>query len=213
MEFTEFILLLEDRLKKPLPGKFAQLKMSSLAKVQKLINFQPPSDATQSSVLILFYPIEDGIGLALIQRPEYQGIHGGQISLPGGKYEESDESLIFTALREAKEEIGIDPTQIQIIGQLTELYIPPSHFLVTPVVGYQASKPTFTADPKEVARIIEIRLTDLMDEKRYQMKKMKLKLGFSLKVPTYNIDDNTIWGATAMILSELLEVIRDINGK
>ncbi len=212
MEFTEFILLLEDRLKKSLPGRPAQLKMSSMARIQELINIMPSPDARQSSVLILLYPLDGEIGLVLMLRPEYQGIHSGQISLPGGKYEESDESLVFTALREANEEIGITPSQVQIIGQLTEMYIPPSHYLVTPVVGYQATRPVFKADPKEVARIIEIRLSDLLDDKKVQLKKMKLRLGITLKVPSFFIDDNIIWGATAMILSELKEIIEEIRG-
>lgn len=213
MEFTEFILLLEDRLKKSLPGRPAQLKMSSMARIQELINIMPSPDARQSSVLILLYPLEDEIGLVLMLRPEYKGIHSGQISLPGGKYEESDESLIFTALREANEEIGIIPSRVQIIGQLTEMYIPPSHYLVTPVVGYQATRPVFTADPKEVARIIEIKLSDLMDDTKVQIKKMKLRLGITLKAPSFFIDDNIIWGATAMILSELKEIIVEIRGR
>jgi 8-oxo-dGTP pyrophosphatase MutT (NUDIX family) len=211
MEFTKFVLLLEDRLSKTLPGKTAQLKMSSMSRMQELMNLTPSMDVTQSSVLILFYPLESKIGLVLMLRPEYKGVHSGQISLPGGKFEDSDESLIYTALREAKEEIGIDPMQVQIIGQLTEMYIPPSHFLVTPVVGFQASKPKFTADPNEVERIIEISLDDLLDENNVQMRKMKLSLGIILKVPSFIIDGNVIWGATAMILSELKEVIKEIT--
>ncbi|MCX6307094.1 MAG: CoA pyrophosphatase [Bacteroidetes bacterium] len=210
MEFTEFILLLEKRLQEPLPGKPAQLKMSSLARIQELMRFSTPEEATQSSVLILFYPTEGTIGLVLMLRPEYRGVHSGQISLPGGKYEETDESLIYTALREAREEIGIDPTRVQIIGQLTEMYIPPSNFMVTPVVGYQATQPVFTADPKEVAKVIEIKLDDLLDTGNRQMKKMKLSLGITLKVPSYCIEGNIIWGATAMILSELREIISEI---
>jgi 8-oxo-dGTP pyrophosphatase MutT (NUDIX family) len=212
MEFKKFVVLLEDRLSRPLPGRSAQLKMSSLARIQELMRFSPPEDARQSSVLILLYPLEGSIGLVLMLRPEYGGVHSGQISLPGGKFEETDESLIYTALRESQEEIGIDPGQVQIIGQLTEMYIPPSNFQVTPVVGYQSSRPVFTADPKEVAKIIEIRLDDLLDEKNRQMKNMKLSLGFSLKVPSYFINNNIIWGATAMILSEFREIVAEING-
>ena len=158
MDLTKFIEFLEKRLQKPLPGKPAQLKMSSLARIQKLLRLSPPENAVQSSVLILLYPYMGSVGLVLMLRPEYPGIHSGQISLPGGKYEETDESLIYTALREAQEETGIDPGQVQILGQLTEMYIPPSNFLVTPVVGYQPSRPFFTANPKEVEKIIEIRL-------------------------------------------------------
>jgi 8-oxo-dGTP pyrophosphatase MutT (NUDIX family) len=211
MEFNEFIILLEKRLQMPLPGRTAQLKMSSLVRIQELLRFSTPEDARQSSVLILLFPYNDTIGLVLMLRPEYKGVHSGQISLPGGKLEDTDESLIFTALRESQEEIGIDPGQVQIIGQLTEMYIPPSNFLVTPIIGYQSTAPRFTADPKEVAKIIEVEIDDLLDEKNRQMKKMKLSLGLSLKVPSYTIRGNIIWGATAMILSELRDILIDIT--
>ena len=210
MEFAEFIDLLEKRLQKPLPGRNAQLKMSSLARIQAWMKLSPPADAVQSSVLILLYPFEGRIRLVLMLRPEYTGIHSGQISLPGGKFEDSDDNLIYTALREAQEEIGINPIRVQIIGQLTEIYIPPSNFMVTPVVGYETSQPEFQADPKEVARIIEINLDDLLDKKNIRMKKIKFRLGFSLKVPSYFIDSNIIWGATAMILSEFRELATEI---
>jgi len=210
MEFNDFVILLEKRLQRPLPGRSAQMKMSSLTRLRQLMRFPVSADAVQSSVLVLLYPAERDIRLVLMLRPEYPGIHSGQISLPGGKYEDSDDSLVYTALREAREEIGIDPVRVQIIGQLTEMYIPPSNFMVTPVVGYQTSRPHFTADPKEVARIIEINLKDLLDKKNLQRKKIKLGRGFSLKVPSYYIEGNIIWGATAMILSELRELTLEI---
>lgn len=210
MELAEFVKLLEERLEKPLPGTSAQLKMSSLRRIRELIKFSSPDNPTQSSVLILLYPFQGGVGLVLMLRPEYTGVHSGQVSLPGGKYEETDDSLIYTALREASEEIGIDPGQVQVIGQLTELYIPPSNYLVTPVVGYQSTRPCFSPDPKEVARVIEIRLDDLLDESKRQLKKVKLSMGLTLKVPAFYIDSNIIWGATAMILSELKEIVAEI---
>jgi 8-oxo-dGTP pyrophosphatase MutT (NUDIX family) len=209
MEFAELVILLENRLQRPLPGKSAQLKMSSLPRIQELLRLSSPENAKQSSVLILLYPVADKTSLVLMMRQEYTGVHSGQISLPGGKYEETDESLIYTALREAQEEIGIDPMKVQIIGQLTEMYIPPSNFMVTPIVGYQSSQPRFVAEPKEVASIIEIQLDDLLDEESRKMKKMKLSLGFSLKVPSYFINGHIIWGATAMILSELKEIVSE----
>ena len=211
MEFTKFVILLESRLQRPLPGKVAQLKMSSLDRVKELRRMSPADNAIQSSVLILLYPREGSISLVLMLRPVYPGVHSGQISLPGGKYEETDDSLVFTALREAREEIGIDPGQVQVIGQLTEMYIPPSNYIVTPVVGYQSTKPAFTSDPKEVAEVLEIRLDDLLDARNRQMKKAKLSLGFSLKVPSYFINGHVIWGATAMILSELREIVAEIE--
>jgi 8-oxo-dGTP pyrophosphatase MutT (NUDIX family) len=213
MQFHEFVILLEKRLQQPLPGRQAQMRMSALKRIRELMKFAPSDDAKQSSVLILLFPLGVKTGLVLMLRPEYPGVHSGQISLPGGKFEETDESLIFTALRESNEEIGIDPAQVQIIGQLTELYIPPSNFLVTPVVGYQTSRPDFRADPKEVAEIIEIQLDDLLDDRNRQMKKIQLRLGISLKVPSYCINGKIIWGATAMILSELKEILTGIYSK
>jgi 8-oxo-dGTP pyrophosphatase MutT (NUDIX family) len=210
MDFQKFIGELDNRLQGVLPGRASQLKMSSMARIQELVDRIPADDAVQSSVLVLLYPLDGDAGLVLIQRPDYRGVHGGQISLPGGKYEDGDESLVFTALREAREEIGVNPGTLQVIGRLTEMYIPPSNFMVTPVVAYSARQPKFIPDPKEVAGIIEIRLSQLMDERNRTVKKMKLRYGFSLKVPCYFIDGHVIWGATAMMLSEFREIAAGI---
>jgi len=209
MDFLPFTERLEVRLQKPLPGTSAQVKMSSMMRIRELMSFIVPNDTKQSSVLLLLYPHESSIWLVLMLRPIYNGIHSGQVSLPGGKYEDGDDSLIFTALREAKEEIGIDPIEVQILGQLTELFIPPSNFLVTPIVGFIHYRPEFSANSKEVAKIIEIRLMDLFDERNIREKKIRLPLGFSIKTPCYVIDDVIIWGATAMILSEFREVAKE----
>jgi 8-oxo-dGTP pyrophosphatase MutT (NUDIX family) len=211
MEFTSFIHKLEDQLKLPLPGLRAQLKMSSMSRVRELMKDGPREDAVQSSVLVLLYPADQDINLVLMLRPNYEGVHAGQISLPGGKYEDGDESLIYTALREAKEEIGIDPLRVQLLGQLTEIYIPPSNYLVTPIVGYLVARPIFTPDPCEVAAIIEITLKDLLCDLNIHEKEMKLRNGDTIEVPSYYIDGNIIWGATAMILSELKEIISEIK--
>jgi 8-oxo-dGTP pyrophosphatase MutT (NUDIX family) len=208
MEFSQFIRKLEDQLNGPLPGQTAQLKMSSMVRIRELMNFIQPDNAVKSSVLVLLYPVDARINLVLMRRPDYTGVHSGQISLPGGKYEDSDESLIYTALREAREEIGIDPARVQILGQLTDLYIPPSNFIVTPVVGYLTSRPVFTPDPKEVANIIEITVDDLMNENNIQKKRMKLRNGITMMVPSYFIEGQIIWGATAMMLSEFRELVK-----
>lgn len=210
MEFSELVVKLGTGMQKDLPGRASQLKMSSAARIRQLIRITPSDDARQSSVLLLLYPLAGKVYFVLMLRPEYRGIHSGQISLPGGKSEETDDSLIYTALREAREEIGIDPSKVQILGQLTEMFIPPSNFIVTPVVGYQASRPEFRADPKEVAGIIEIALDDLLDDNNRQMKKIKLSMGLTLKVPAYCINGHVIWGATAMILSEFRDVVMRI---
>jgi len=210
MEFLPFIEGLEIRLQKPLPGIGAQAKMSSMSRISELMNFIMPKNVKQSSVLLLLYPHNQTIWMVLMQRPIYRGVHSGQVSLPGGKFEDGDESLIFTALREAKEEIGIDPVAVQILGLLTELYIPPSNFLVTPIVGFMHYRPTFFANSEEVAKIIEIRLIDLLEEANIRTKSIKLPLGFSAKTPCYVIDDTVIWGATAMILNEFRELSESV---
>ncbi|MEI6455871.1 MAG: CoA pyrophosphatase [bacterium] len=211
MDFDDFILKVEGKLRDTLPGFQAQIKMSSLTRIHQLANFLQPNDAVQSSVLILLYPLDEGIGIVLTLRNEYKGVHSGQISLPGGKYEDDDDSLIYTALREAKEEIGVNPNLVQVLGQLTPLYIPPSNFLVTPVVGYSVLRPAFIPEPSEVAKIIEIKIAELVDDRIVKSKKIKLALGIGLKVPCFYINENVIWGATAMILSEFKELIKEIT--
>ncbi len=211
MEFPEFILALEKRLQQPLPGLTAQLRMTSMARLRRLRNGGVPDDARPSSVLVLLYPYRSDIGFPVIRRPDYPGVHGGQVSLPGGKAEESDESLVYTALREAQEEIGIDPGQVHVIGQLTELYIPPSNFLVTPVVGFLPCRPDFQADPEEVVEIMELTLSELTDPATKKRSRIRLPIGLTLRVPSYNNGGPVIWGATAMMLSELEQIIREIR--
>jgi len=210
MAFLSFIRNIEARFRDPLPGFSAQIKMSSLTRIHQLMNLFQTDNVINSSVLLLLFPFMGEAGLVLTLRKEYKGVHSGQISLPGGKFEEDDDSLIYTALREAKEEIGINPGHVQVLGQLTELYIPHSNFLVTPIVGVIPIRPKFIAEPHEVAKIIEIRISDLLEDHSIQQKKIRLSTGLSLKVPSFVIDGNVIWGATAMILSEFKELIKPI---
>src|SRR5690606_7635378 len=158
MDFNGLIGLLKDRLLAPLPGKDAHLKMSP--KPVDLRRFELPirADIRKSGVLILFYAEGSNIYFPLIKRPEYPGFHSGQIAFPGGKMEIGDENIVQTALREAEEEIGIDRKQVKVLGQLSDLYIPTSNFLVSPIVGFIESKPALVGDPHEVARIL---LTDV----------------------------------------------------
>ena len=171
-----------------------------------------PSSAKPSGVLILLYPYRDDIGFVLMRRPDYTGVHSGQISLPGGKFEEEqDRDLIATAMREAKEEVGIKPSAVNIIGTLTPLYIPPSNYLVTSVVGWTEQRPEFIADPREVEEIIEMSLTDFLNDLNVRTRRIKLFMGLSANFPCYYIDRNVIWGATAMILSEFRVLLKEVS--
>ena len=212
MIFSAFNTALKEELEKPLPGRAVQLTMSSIKRIRELIDFSKQNQAVKSSVLIFLYPDpSDGAArFVLMLRPTYDGIHSGQISLPGGKYEIMDADLCATALRETHEEIGIDIQQVNIIGKLSELYIPPSNYLVQPYIGFSEITPAFVPDHKEVEKIIEIKLSDLLDDKNIKRKNILLRNGANIFAPCYIIDGYTIWGATAMILSEFREIAKRI---
>lgn len=207
-DFDPFIQKMRLALLRKLPGEHAQMQMAPLARREQMNRIADNTNAIPSSVLILFYPEKGEIKIPFIKRPEYDGVHSGQIALPGGKYESADLTLQATALREAQEEVGIHPGQVKIIGNLTTLYIPPSRFQVLPVVGYADKKPDFVIQKSEVDRLIRISVEELLDEGNLQEKEILPGAGDRLKVPCLFIQGHIIWGATAMIMSELIEVIK-----
>jgi len=209
MEFELFISRVGTELKKTLPGRNSQLKMSSMRWLFEMTGSINPRNPMESSVLILLYPFDNDIFTVLIKRPVYNGVHSGQISFPGGKHEPDDQDLQATALREAHEEVGIVQEEVKIIGKLTDLYIPPSKYLVTPFVGWIPQRPSFISNPEEVEELIEVSIRHLYREETISVKKINLPLGVHLNAPAFVIGKHVIWGATAMILSEFLDVIRE----
>lgn len=205
MPFNDFISSLDTQLRQPLPGPEAHVKMASATRLK--LKVQPNEKTRRSAVLILFYPYRDQIFAPLILRPKYDGVHAGQMAFPGGRYEKTDENLIRTALREAQEEIGIKAADVQVLGQLTELFIPPSNFYVLPVVGKLTYKPDFYPDPREVEAVLEVNLEELMDESIVGFTELDVR-GITIEAPFYDIQGHKVWGATAMMISELLTVIR-----
>ena len=203
-------VILAERLKQPLPGLESQLIMASRKRLKFPLHSSFLSTAKPSGVLILLYPFREDICFVLMRRPDYTGVHSGQISLPGGKFEKHDRDLIATAIREAKEEVGIKPSAINIIGILTPLYIPPSNYIVTPVIGWSNQRPEFMADSREVDEIIEVSLTDFLNDHHMKTKRIRLFMGLSANFPCYYIDRNIIWGATAMILSEFRVILKEV---
>jgi 8-oxo-dGTP pyrophosphatase MutT (NUDIX family) len=162
-------------------------------------------------VLVLLYPNPDlETQVVLTLRKAYDGPHSAQVSFPGGKPEPSDQGLRQTALREAQEEIGIAPHEVQMVAELTPLYIPPSNFLVYPFLGLCEEKPRFVADPKEVELILEPRLCDVINPSNRLVQRMHTRGGM-WDVPTLQLEGQVIWGATAMILEELAWVISEIK--
>lgn len=208
---TSIIDKLEARLKRKLPGIDAQLNMASDVRYRFIMEDNKDRKPRQSSVLILLYPHNNNINVVLIQRPEYEGVHSGQISFPGGQKEESDKSKVETALREASEEIGIDINKVKIIGMLTDLYIPPSNYLVAPVIGFVEKRPEFIPQVLEVKGIIETPLEVFTNIENKKSKVMKLANGITFTTPYYDVHGHVVWGATAMIISELESILYDMG--
>jgi 8-oxo-dGTP pyrophosphatase MutT (NUDIX family) len=168
-------------------------------------------NAQKAAVLICLYPDKDNnLYVPLIRRNEYDGVHSGQISLPGGKYERGDKSLVITALREAEEELNIRADRIEILGEISDVFIPPSNFIVKPVIAWSPEHPDFIPDTSEVSEVIPVSLDDLLSENVRKIKDIPHRDYNIIDVPCFYINDQIIWGATAMILSELVDLI---NGK
>ncbi|MBL3655964.1 NUDIX hydrolase [Fulvivirga sediminis] len=210
-EFKEFIDKLQNRLKSPLPGANAQRIMMPAESTEERFNLDK-KDVRLGGVMVLFYEKEDGIYLPLTQRHDYKGTHGGQVSLPGGKWEEEDENLEATALRETHEEIGISPDDVTVIGKLSDLYIPPSNFRVSPFIGYTSRKPNFNIDTYEVKELLETPVNVLEDKAYRKQKDILVRSHLRLKAPYFDVNGKVVWGATAMMLAELVSLIDEIRG-
>lgn len=188
-------------LKKPLPGANAQLKMAPSARYVTTDN----RNQTKSAVLVVLYPYRNQIITVFIKRTEYEGVHSGQVSLPGGMFKKTDMLLRNTAIRETHEEIGIPGKEIQIIGRLTSLHIPVSNTIVYPFVGVCMNKPLLIPDPLEVKYIIECPVDELIHPANRKQKMMTID-NRDIEIPYFDIMGDQIWGATAMIISEFLEI-------
>ena len=202
-----FAEILKIELSKGLPGTDVQWQMAPRHRFSEFPT-SPGKDTLDAAVLILLYPHLGSVYTILTQRQSYDGVHSGQISFPGGKREPADKSDVHTALREAEEEIGIDSSQISVFGTLTPLFIPVSNILVTSVIGWVKNKPEFIIDPKEVALLIDADLKTLIDPAIVKIKPYEIR-GSIIEVKYFDYDDNMIWGATAMILQELLVIIKN----
>lgn len=204
---NRFVKLLKAEINKELPGTRVQWEMASMDRMIRNFRRSPGPDARAASVLILLYPLNGSVNTVLMQRPDYDGVHGGQISFPGGKQEPADENTVQTAIREANEETGVNPSLISVIGTLTPLFIPVSNMLVTTVIGWIDKKPDFIQQAEEVVFLFDLDLKRLIDNPMVRRKKIEVR-GGSLEIKYFDYDGKVIWGATAMILHELLTVFR-----
>ncbi len=212
MDFYTFLEKLKFQLQEPLPGEDSQLLMApSIRSKMSAYDFEKLNPKI-SAVLALIYPNEKlEPTMVLTLRQSYKGVHSAQISFAGGKKDDSDENLKATALRETKEEIGIDGQHINVLTELSNLYIPPSNFLVYPFLAYCNETPNFIIDKSEVAEIIEFNAFHITNESiKNKMIIEKHPSGSNVMAPYYLINNHKVWGATAIILSELEAIFKKL---
>ncbi len=211
MKFTRFIQHISSFGFDDLPGQEAQLLMAPDIRREEIRNMGTGNHPVKSSVIILVYPDNDDEAFTVfIKRPRYDGVHSGQISFPGGRHEADDTDMMETALREAEEEIGVGREEVEVAGKLTDLYIPPSNYLVSPFIGIVPKRPLFTPDKKEVDHIIEVPLRIFGDNEHPARLPIIMATGECIDTPCYLADHHIIWGATAMIMAEFVAVIRKL---
>ena len=211
MIFSDFINEIYLELQNELPGVAAHAEMAPFKRPSALQIQKLRKNPKLSAVMVLFYPIDDEPHFCLTQRPVYNGTHSGQISFPGGKVEEQDDNLQATALRETFEEIGVAIEDIQVLSELTQVYIPPSNFLVTPFLGYCDVRPNFVADPIEVVEILDVPVSTLLDDSIVKSKPVTIGAsGIKLNAPYYDIQGKVVWGATAVMLAEVKQILRTL---
>jgi len=210
MIFDELVRRLRERLLDPLPGDSAHAPMRALPIGDLTPRFDHSLPPKPGGVLILLYEDEGGlIRFPVIKRQEYIGAHSGQVSLPGGKSEEGEDP-IFTALRECEEEIGVDRKSLVVLGRLTNFFVIPSNFIITPVIAAANFIPAFKPDPYEVARIMSFSLNDLLKDDAVKQSEIVAAGKFRLMAPHFEIDGEIVWGATAMMLNEFRTVVHGI---
>jgi 8-oxo-dGTP pyrophosphatase MutT (NUDIX family) len=209
MNFNEFLISISKIKNIPLPGEASQFKMSppfriDLLKRQKKAMKNP----NRAGVLALFYPDKaKQTKLVLILRKTYKGVHSAQVGFPGGKLETQDHSFEDAAVRETFEEIGVPVQDIEVLRSLTEVYIPPSNFYVLPFLGIARKTPTFIKQDNEVEEVIEVLLHHFLDDNNITTKSVATSYNVEVEVPAFQLNEHIVWGATAMMLSEIKDLL------
>ncbi len=195
-----------------MPGEESHFKMETEIRKEwrdskKIAELNPK----RAAVMALFYPDKaNATQLLLILRKTYKGVHSNQIGFPGGKVEAQDSNLKVTALRETEEEVGVSPKRIEVLKELTELYIPPSNFMVQPYLGIYADPKPFKIQETEVEEIVEVQLSDFMNEDNLISQNLTTSYAANMKVPAFKLNGYVVWGATAMMLSEIKVLLKQV---
>lgn len=193
-------------------GELSHAKMSPPYRLELAKKMQAKAkSAKKAGVLTLFYPNADfNTNFVLILRKTYKGVHSAQVGFPGGKYEEGDNDLMTTAMRETEEEVGVPTSILNIIKPMSPLYIPPSNFIVHPFLAVSECKPLFRKQEDEVEDIIEVSLLDFLNDRNVLMTRVPTSYNVEVEVPAFKLNDHIVWGATAMMLSELKDLLKQV---
>lgn len=212
MDFNIFLKSISKIKNLELPGEASQIKMSPPYRLELMErNRTLMKSAKQAAVLALFYPDRnDETHLILILRKTYKGVHSAQVGFPGGKVEEQDDDLQMTALRETQEEVGVPEHQVQVIKHMTPMYIPPSNFTVHPFFGVSDSTPDFIKQDEEVEGLIEVSLPHFLEESSVISTSVKTSYKIDVEVPAFKLNGHIVWGATAMMLSEVKDLLKKV---
>ncbi len=196
----------------PLPGEASHFKMMPKIRVSSYEKLNKErKQAKKAAVMALFYPNEDNnTHLLLILRKTYKGVHSNQVAFPGGKVEEEDADLKQTALRETHEEVGVQPNLVDVVKTLSSVYIPASNFEVQPFIGLYKKQFPFRLQEDEVADLVEVALVDFMNEAHVTEQILNTSYAQNMAVPAYKLNGYTVWGATAMMLSEIKELLKQL---
>lgn len=196
----------------PLPGRDAHYKMAPEIRIRELEDGKiVKNNPKKAGVMALFYPDQAyRTNLLLIMRRPYQGVHSSQVAFPGGKKEKGDATILDTALRETYEEVGVRPEKVQVIRSMSEVFIPPSNFEVQPYVGIYANPAPFKLQQEEVEHLIEVPLHMVMDNAYLTSQILSTSYASEIEVPAFNFNGFTVWGATAMMLNEMRELMKQV---
>lgn len=210
MNFDSFVNLISKIENLPLPGEASQFKMAPpyrdelIKNNAKILQF-----SKKAGVLALFYPNAERVTcLSLILRKTYKGVHSAQVGFPGGRYEPIDTHIKQTALRETFEEVGVPQNDITIVRALNQMYIPPSNFSVFPFLALTHKTPQFVLQESEVEALIEVPLQDFLSDKCVVQARVETANHKQVETPAYKLCNYVVWGATAMILSELKDLLK-----
>ncbi|WP_250434336.1 NUDIX hydrolase [Hanstruepera flava] len=212
MNFDQFLYAVSKIENIPLPAETSQFKMSPPFRL-KLQEMQKDKikQAKRAGVMALFYPnFENQTNLVLILRKTYKGVHSAQVGFPGGKLEKQDATIKDAALRETYEEVGVPVHAIEVLKELTQVYIPPSNFFVQPYVGITPNTPKFTKQDDEVEAIIEVAIRDLLDDANVITERVSTSYKVNVDVPAFKLNNHVVWGATAMMLSEIKDLLKEM---